>query len=247
MSLIDDISRKSRKAILDRLSSAYSFPEFQAQPLPDPVCHIRFIHHGENAEQVAAYSESEAQQAAARFGADERDLLSSFKTNAEANKFIIHDIKKSQLLVAINEVLEQNKIETLMVPTNLGLEASKLKIKPRIFDQSIDHQDMREAVFHTDASIINCELAVSSHGVIMVCSSPEQPRLLSLAMPTCIALLSKDKIVASLQDGIAQVKAKYPVLPTNILYIAGPSRTSDIELITVFGVHGPQQVHLMLY
>lgn len=247
MSLIDDISRRSRKAIMERLSTAYNFPDFQAQPLPDPVCHIRFVHYGESAEQVAAYSENEAQQAAARYSADERDLLTSFKTNAVANKFVVHDIKKIQLIAEINEVLEHNKIASLMVPSNLGIEQSKLKVKAQVFNQSIDDPAMREAVFHTDASIINCELAVASHGVIMVCSSPEQPRLLSLAMPTCIALLPKDKIVASLQDGLKHVKANYPVLPTNILYIAGPSRTSDIELITVFGVHGPQQVHLMLY
>ena len=34
--------------------------------------------------------------------------------------------------------------------------------------------------------------------------------------------------------------------PSNILFIAGPSRTADIELKTVFGVHGPQQVYIIL-
>ncbi len=42
-------------------------------------------------------------------------------------------------------------------------------------------------------------------------------------------------------------QSKNGVLPTNMLLIGGPSRTADIELKTVFGVHGPQKVAIILY
>ncbi len=246
MSIIDDISRRSREKILAAVAQGYHDPEIKSTPLPDPVCHVRLIHEGETAEEVASYTEEQA-QAAAHSGR-KVDLLATFKSNVIANKFDLHECTEKELMATINGILKERHVQSLMYPRNLGLKVEKLQAPEKIcFDRSIDEASMREQVFHTDASIINCELGVASHGVVMVCSSPEQPRLLSLAMPTCIMLLRKEKLVESLIAGLHTMKATHETLPTNILYIAGPSRTSDIELITVFGVHGPQQVHLVLY
>ena len=60
-------------------------------------------------------------------------------------------------------------------------------------------------------------------------------------------LLKKEDVVQSLAEALNLVKSENAELPSNILFIAGPSRTADIELITVFGVHGSQKVHLLLY
>ncbi|WP_194941643.1 LUD domain-containing protein, partial [Campylobacter coli] len=62
-----------------------------------------------------------------------------------------------------------------------------------------------------------------------------------------IVLLKKEDIVKSLSEALNLVKKENEILPTNILFIAGPSRTADIELITVFGVHGPQIAHIIIY
>ena len=68
---------------------------------------------------------------------------------------------------------------------------------------------------------------------------------LSLLPTNCIILLKKDALVESLDKALAEVTKDE--LPTNIIFIMGPSRTADIELITVLGVHGPQNVHVVLY
>lgn len=72
--------------------------------------------------------------------------------------------------------------------------------------------------------------------------------MLSLAPNLCIVLLKKDRVKNSLASALNALKADCNgKLPSNILFIAGPSRTADIELITVFGVHGSQKAHLILY
>lgn len=128
----------------------------------------------------------------------------------------------------------------------MGLDLNKIEATQKIcFNQEIEN--LREDVFHSDFSVIRARVGVSSHGVALVHSSKTQPRMLSLAPTLCIMLLKKENIVGSLAEALNLVKAENAVLPSNILFIAGPSRTADIELITVFGVHGSQKVHIILY
>ena len=62
-----------------------------------------------------------------------------------------------------------------------------------------------------------------------------------------LSATAKPSSLKSLVDALHKVKSSFEQLPTNVLFIAGPSRTSDVELVTVFGVHGSTQVHLVLY
>ncbi len=54
-------------------------------------------------------------------------------------------------------------------------------------------------------------------------------------------------VVKSLNEAIKQIKNEDGRLPTNVLFISGPSRTSDIELVTVLGVHGSQNLYVLIY
>ena len=217
-SVIDEISKRSREEILSKVSNGYKIPCHVKTETQNPVVHIKV----------------------------KENLIENLVENMTANKFVVHDIDKSKLIDTINEIAKNHNANTLLYPSDLGIDVSKVNAtERRVFDKQIE--EMRYDVFHTDFSIINVFKGVASHGVACVVSSEHQPRMLSLSMPLCIMLLKKEDVVKSLVDALDAVKSKNEILPTNILFIAGPSRTSDIELITVFGVHGSQSVHLILY
>ncbi len=217
-SVIENISKRSRDEILNKVAKAHSIDNFQRVETIDPVSHINMSS----------------------------DLIEMIKENMQNNKFIVHDVAKDDVINTINTIAKENDCKSLLYPENLGLDLDLILASDKIcFNKEIE--EMRDKVFHSDFSIINVFKGVASHGVACVASTKEQPRMLSLALPLCIMLLKKEDVVKSLVDALHLVKESHDKLPTNILFIAGPSRTSDIELVTVFGVHGSQKVHIILY
>lgn len=218
MSKITEISTRSRESILSKLKNAYDDSTFSRSESIDPVEHI----------------------------ASKGDMLEEMKQKMSDNKYIVEESVAGNLEEKINAIVEKYGYDKLIYPSNLKLDMDKIKASEKIcFDKEIEA--LRKEVFHSDFSIIKAQCGVSSHGVALVLSSPEQPRMLSLAPKLCIILLQKENVVASLAQALNWVKKENEILPSNILFIAGPSRTADIELISVFGVHGSQKVHIILY
>ncbi|WP_415270615.1 LUD domain-containing protein [Campylobacter sp.] len=53
-------------------------------------------------------------------------------------------------------------------------------------------------------------------------------------------------MVKSLSEQLNKIKAEDGRLPTNVVFISCPSRTSDIELQLVLGVHGSHIFYVVL-
>lgn len=266
------ISARSREEILAALKNGFKIPNFKPSPSIDPVGHIK----------------------------SSGDMLAEMKQKMTDNKFVVEESDEANLEAKINEITASYGYKKLIYPSNLQLNLDKINADSKVcFDKSVEN--LRKEVFHSEFSIINARCGVSSHGVVCVLSSKEQPRMLSLAPTLCIILLRKEAVVRSMSEALNLVKAEClgvlpsgasensgggavnsngarggifadgkaaaasvadtaikkaqanatqsaaGALPSNVLFIAGPSRTADIELITVFGVHGSQKVHLVLY
>jgi len=110
-------------------------------------------------------------------------------------------------------------------------------------------QDSNEAVAAADAGITGADCALASTGTLVLSSGPGRPRLASLLPPVHIAVLTEDRILPRLEDYISAQRAQRLGVfrsSSNVTLITGSSRTSDIEMHPVFGVHGPLELHIVL-
>lgn len=94
--------------------------------------------------------------------------------------------------------------------------------------------------------VSGCFCAIAETGTLMLLSSPETPATISLLPETHIALVPVSRIVGTMEEAFALLRAERGALPRAVNFISGPSRTGDIEQTIVLGAHGPCRVHLIL-
>ncbi|MCP4709980.1 MAG: lactate utilization protein, partial [Planctomycetes bacterium] len=79
------------------------------------------------------------------------------------------------------------------------------------------------------------------NGALVLTTGPAQPRLLQLAPPVHFCLVNAESLHADLFDLL-----KPQNLSSSLNLVAGPSKTSDIEMKLVTGVHGPIEEHIFI-
>lgn len=93
-----------------------------------------------------------------------------------------------------------------------------------------------------EAGITTADFAIAETGTLVLAASEGRPRATSLVPPRHIAVLPAQRITDTLFDLIPHLG----VLPSALTFITGPSRTADIELTPVRGVHGPVAVTVFI-
>jgi len=98
--------------------------------------------------------------------------------------------------------------------------------------------------------ITGCFCAIAETGTLVLLSSPQTPASTHLLPATHVALVPADRIVATMEDAFALMRAERggsaQMMPRAINMVSGPSRTGDIEQTIVLGAHGPFRVHLVI-
>lgn len=132
----------------------------------------------------------------------------------------------------------------------LGL-VSKLKeigLDVRTVDETQANQ--RDDFFSADVGITTVHRLIAETGTVVLASNPTEPRSASLLPPVHICLAERSQLLPDLFDLFdlfaPTATATKSLPPSCLTLITGPSKTGDIELKLVTGVHGPGEVHVIL-
>jgi L-lactate dehydrogenase complex protein LldG len=97
----------------------------------------------------------------------------------------------------------------------------------------------------TDFGITSADYGLADTGSLVMLSSREEARMISLLPPVHVAILAKERILTGL-DELFTVLALPAEATSSMVLITGPSRTADIEQILIRGVHGPGETHVIV-
>lgn len=103
--------------------------------------------------------------------------------------------------------------------------------------------DDRDAGFAADLGITGVTAAIAETASMVVSSGGKRRRLASLAVPYHIGIVRAEQILPDMVDWFADPRAG--VAASDVL-VSAPSKTADIELALVMGVHGPKEEHVIV-
>ncbi len=100
-------------------------------------------------------------------------------------------------------------------------------------------------IFRFDVGITSAQAAIAETGTLVLDSSHERHRLVSLVPPVHIAIVDASRIVETLGEALALLRRDKEISHA-VTFVTGPSRTADIELTLAIGVHGPQELYVII-
>jgi L-lactate dehydrogenase complex protein LldG len=139
-----------------------------------------------------------------------------------------HPIKKVAL--AVSPLLDR-----LGVPS--ALESAGLTVKS--WDQITLDQ-----MYEFDCAVTDVDYAVAESGSLVIKPSPRQGRSMSLVPMYHVAFVQASQIVPDMVDLFERLARDRD--RSNYILISGPSKTADIEMNVVTGVHGPNVVNAFI-
>lgn len=170
------------------------------------------------------------------------DRLKTLLTNMHSEVYVSG---RGEWVDKLKEVLTRRPFNTLMyapgTPIGEALEAAWGDGLPPLTAYDQDIEQFKDRLFAADAGITSTRGAIAETGVLLLWPDAKEPRLLSLVPAVHIAVVEADKIHNTFIE-VMRAEGWQNGMPTNALLISGPSKTADIELVLVFGVHGPKEL-----
>ena len=92
-----------------------------------------------------------------------------------------------------------------------------------------------------DLGVTEADYLLPETGTLVLRSSAEKPRAVSLLPRVHLAIVRPEMLRADMHQVFTEAKNSH-----YLVFITGPSRTADIELTVTLGVHGPKNLYVWM-
>jgi len=117
-------------------------------------------------------------------------------------------------------------------------------VAPVPFDRPIDA--WKAELFDTiDAGFTVARSGIAATGTVVLAPDAGTPRTVSLVPPLHIALVHAHTLHADLHAAV-HAERWHAGMPTNVVLVSGPSKTSDIQQTLAYGAHGPRNLWVVI-
>ena len=90
--------------------------------------------------------------------------------------------------------------------------------------------------------------AIAETGTLALVSGADNPTTLNFLPDNHFVVLGREEIVADYESAFDKLRAAYGkgTMPRTLNFVAGPSRSADIEQTLLLGAHGPRRLHIVI-
>ena len=171
-------------------------------------------------------------------------LAELFARRAEENKMHVEGVRVEELVGKVAEYLRSAGCARIALPKSPFLERLGVAegLKRAGFEMKTWEQMTLDELYDFDCGVTDVYAAVAETGSLVVKSSPEHGRALSLVPAVHVAIVEPKNLLADLVDLFEKLGRD----GGGATIITGPSKTADIEMDLVVGVHGPGKVQIFM-
>ena len=210
----------------------------------DPVIEKVRRALGRTADSAPPPAPPEIPDTVARLVHSNIGLAELFETRAVKQHMIAEPVSAEELPDKLAEFLRERKCRRVMISDTPLLRKMEVgdQLDERGFEARYWSGITADGAYEYDAGLTEVDYAVAETGTLVIRHRPEHGRLLSLVPFVHVAVVQPKNFVPDLID-LFEILAKEGT-GSGVTMISGPSKTADIEMNVVTGVHGPNVVRV---
>jgi L-lactate dehydrogenase complex protein LldG len=181
-------------------------------------------------------------------------ILQQFQEKHESLAGIVHQVSGTdeavEKVATILQAKAADKVALAILPEEFGraIEQYCAQKKIELLKPPLDAARLPRALDSIQVGISWAAFAIAETGAIVEFSTDDALRLVSALPLVHISVMRAADMIATLKQAATPIRNFYNEnsLNANVSFISGPSRTADIEMRLILGVHGPAETHVII-